>query len=83
MFHPDVYLPKTDFEREQFKKGKDEGKDEGKAEGIAESLLMILAARMIEITESEKHRILTETSPTTLRRWLDRAITARSTADVF
>ena len=83
MFHPDVYLPKTDFEREQFKKGKDEGKDEGKAEGIAESLLMILAARMIETTESERQRILAERDIATLRSWLERALTARSLADVL
>ena len=31
MFHPDVYLPKTDFEREQYRKGYAEGKAKGYA----------------------------------------------------
>lgn len=71
MLHPDVYLPKTDFERQQFKNGK------------ADAVLRILAARMIEVTEGERQRILAEQNDSTINRWIDRAITVRTVAELF
>ena len=79
MFHPDVYLPKTDFEREQYRKGY----AEGKAKGYAKSLLKILAHQQVELSDTERQRILAERDIATLRTWVNRALTARSLADVF
>lgn len=75
MFHPDVYLPKTDFEREQYRKGY--------AEGMASGILRILALKKIELSDAERQRILAARDMATLDRWVGRALTARSLADVL
>lgn len=79
MLSPEVYLPKTDFERQQHRRGK----DEGKAEGKAESVLLVLAARQISVNAEEKARILQERDLATLDRWIHRATTVRAAADLF
>lgn len=75
MQHPDQFIPKTSFERNQARKFK--------AEGKAESVLRIFAARMIEVTDAERQRILAEQDGSTIDRWIDRAVTARTVSEIF
>jgi hypothetical protein len=60
-----------------------QGRAEGEARGQAKALLRILAARGMEVTESQRTQILQCTDPDTLGRWLDRAVTVRLTDELF
>ncbi|MFF6774170.1 hypothetical protein ACFY8W_11450 [Streptomyces sp. NPDC012637] len=60
-----------------------EGKAEGKAEAKAESVLAVLAARGIEVSEADARRIAECTDTETLDRWLERAVTVAHTAEIF
>jgi hypothetical protein len=57
--------------------------EEGKAKSKAEDLLAILEARGLPISEAERSRILTCTAVSTLGRWVVRAVTAATTAEVL
>jgi hypothetical protein len=87
-----VYSP---FAREHFGRGKDEGlaegRDEGRAEGEAEgrakgeakAVLRVLAARGVEVPEEARVRISACADLRQLDAWLDRAVVARSVAELF
>ncbi|MEU6226299.1 hypothetical protein [Streptomyces sp. NPDC047042] len=60
-----------------------EGEARGKAEGLAHYLLHRLELRDIHLSDADRDRITTCEAPDTLTRWIDRAITATSTAEVF
>jgi hypothetical protein len=82
--HWPVYSP---IAKEHFGKGKAEGKDEGKAEGKAEeaqaTVLMVLEARGLNPTDSERTQVGGCTDLDQLRKWTVAALTASSTRDVF
>jgi Uma2 family endonuclease len=63
--------------------GKAEGRAEGKAEGKAESLLAVLAARELAVSPADRARILAEQDATRIDRWLVRALSCSSVADLF
>lgn len=73
--------------REQYGKGREEGREvgreEGRAEGEARSLLAILEARGLDVTEGQRARIESTTDPQILLRWIMRASTATSTVELF
>ncbi|MEH0419370.1 hypothetical protein [Streptomyces sp. B21-083] len=56
---------------------------EGEAKGLAHYLLHRLERRDIPVSDADQDRITTCEAPETLTRWIDRAITATSTAEVF
>ncbi|MBW8739936.1 MAG: hypothetical protein JF621_23435 [Streptomyces turgidiscabies] len=56
---------------------------EGEAKGLAHYLLHHLERRGIPVSDGDRDRITTCDAPDTLTRWIDRAITATSTAEVF
>ena len=60
-----------------------EMKRESEARGRAESLLAILEARGISVSDDERARILESSDPETLMRWLRRAGTASSLDEVL
>ncbi|AXE78290.1 hypothetical protein [Streptomyces atratus] len=62
---------------------RDEGRDEGRAKGRVESLLLVLEARGIAITDEIREQITTCDDPQLLRQWLNRAATAATAEDVF
>ena len=68
-------------------KGRAEGRLEGRAKGRAEEarklLYKVLAARSFRITPTLRARIDDETDVAHLEAWLEAAVTARATADVF
>ena len=75
MLSPESYLPKTDFERLHFGRGK--------AEGKAEAILEMLEERGIAVTTEQRDRILAEHEPVTLRRWVRQAFTLTSCSELF
>ena len=62
--------------------GRAEGKVEGKAEGKAEAVLAVLKARGVAVSESVRSHVLGCHDLSTLDRWLARALTAASDAEV-
>jgi hypothetical protein len=83
MLHPDVYLPKTEWERQQWNKGKAEGKTEGKTEGKAESVLDILEARGIAVSDEQRQQISSCKDLGQLKRWVIRASTVASADELL
>ena len=63
--------------------GEAKGRAQGRAEGIASSVLMVLAARKLHVSDEAHRRISNCTSVETLDHWLVRAATAASADDVF
>lgn len=63
--------------------GRDEGRGEGRAEGAAHALLTFLRGRGISVPDAARDRILAERDPARLERWIVRASTATSLADVL
>ena len=81
------YTWKTDFARTHRAEGREEGRLEGRVEGEArgkaDALVTILTARGIGPSASEHVRIAAEQDVGRLERWLVRALTATSAADVL
>jgi hypothetical protein len=63
--------------------GRAKGLAEGRAEGLAEGVLAVLRARGIAVPDAARERILAQTDPDVLRRWLDRATVVSSIGDVL
>jgi predicted transposase YdaD len=63
--------------------GRVEGRAQGRAEGEARTLLKLLRLRGFAVDESTAERILTTTEVATLDRWVERALSARSVAEVL
>ncbi|MEV4579650.1 hypothetical protein AB0K16_41040 [Nonomuraea jabiensis] len=79
-----VYSP---FAREHFGKGKAEGKAEGLTEGKssegARMVLLVLAARGLDVPDDTKARITACTDLAQLETWATRAATAHTLQDLF
>ncbi len=60
-----------------------ESEDRGRAEGKAETLLTVLEARGLKLTEEQRRRILATTDFSTLERWVRRAAVVSSVVEVF
>lgn len=59
------------------------GKLQGLSEGLAKAVLDVLAVRSLSIPTSLRRRVSSCRDEQRLRRWLERAITATSAAEVF
>jgi predicted transposase/invertase (TIGR01784 family) len=64
------------------REGHDEGRTEGRTEEAAHAVLTVLRVRGIAVPDAARERILGETDPARLERWLERAILAASAAEV-
>jgi len=60
-----------------------EGKAEGVAEGAAKSILLVLAARGLSLTEEQRLRILDCTNAEQLNSWLQKAVTLTDISELF
>lgn len=60
-----------------------EGLAEGRADGLAEALLTVLAARALGVSAAAQAQILGERDPARLKRWLARAATCESAAELL
>jgi hypothetical protein len=63
--------------------GEAKGQAIGEAKGQANALLLVLAARQLEVTAAERERIMGCTDLTQLSDWITRATTAPRVADLF
>jgi len=79
-----VYTP---FAKEHFgrgkKEGRIEGRTEGKAEGKTEDILLVLTARNLDVSDTERERITGCTDLKQLKKWITRAVTVEKTSDLF
>jgi predicted transposase/invertase (TIGR01784 family) len=62
--------------------GEARGEARGEAKGKAEAILAVLAARGIDVSEDWRGQVLACPDVATLNRWLERAVTAASTAEI-
>ena len=77
------YEYQSEFMRNLLAKGLQEGRQEGVATGEADALLRVLGARGFVVDDATAARIRSCTDLATLQRWVTRAVTAPSLADVF
>jgi hypothetical protein len=81
------YEFKTKILKDAFTEGKAEGEAEGeargKAHGLALALLKVLQGRKVEVDEPLRKEVLACRDEARLVAWLDKAVTAKSLADVF
>lgn len=61
----------------------EEIRDEGRAQRGAEDILLVLETRGIDVPDQVRERIIACDDPELLRRWLTRAVTAPSAAEIF
>jgi hypothetical protein len=61
----------------------EQGREQGRAEGVRTALLDMIAARGLQLSELGSNRVASCTDTGALRRWLVRAATASSEAEVF
>ncbi len=66
-----------------WKEAKEEGLALGLVQGEARALLTLLRGRGISVPDSARERILAEKDPARLERWIEKASTATSLADVL
>ena len=65
------------------KRGEKRGEKKGLVKGQAAAILTVLRARRIPVSEAARARIRSEKDPARLKRWLERAIVARSVTAVL
>ena len=75
--------PLSDWAKAHYRQGKAEGEVVGKAAGKAESVLAILAARGLTLSPKERSAILAGADLERLDRWIARALTVRSVAELL
>ena len=75
------FQPRTQWERESFSAGKVEAK--GEAKGEAKALMRILTARNLPLADDQRQRLEQCEDAQQVERWIERALSARSTAEVF
>lgn len=71
------------YAEDRWKTGKKEGLKEGKKEAMAEAILSVLTARGLTLSDEANARILACTDSALLARWLLRAATVQSSAEVL
>ena len=81
------YEYQSDFAKKYVAEGRAEGLTEGLTQGRAQeaarNLLSVLGVRGIAVPDGVRERILAETEPERLERWLDKAAVAASVSEVI
>jgi hypothetical protein len=73
----------SEAQRRNFERGRAEGKARGKAEGEAAALLKIVTRRGLTLSAEQRRRIMGCTDVAMLERWLDRALSVSSVAELL
>jgi predicted transposase YdaD len=68
---------------DSFEKGEAMGIAKGEAMGIAKTIISVLEARGLTVTESQRQRVLDCTDVAQLNRWVDRSVTITDVAALF
>jgi hypothetical protein len=79
----DAMIKGYEYQSDFAKKYVAQGRTEGEIAAIARAVLTALRVRGIDVPEAERDRILAQQDPERLERWLERAVVARSLADVL
>ena len=74
---------KNDFIESYVQVGIEQGIEKGAVADAAEKLLKLLDGRSLKPTDAQRAQVAGCTDLPQLNRWFDRAITAKTTADVF
>jgi hypothetical protein len=75
-----VYSP---FAREHYGRGLEEGEAKGEAKEAAKSVLLVLAARDLDVPDDTRAQITACTDLAQLETWIARAATAQTLQDLF
>jgi len=90
-----TYEYQSEFARKYVAQGRKEGREEGREEGLQkgreegreegerEALFEVLDARGLRVGERERQRILACTDLSQLKRWLRKAVSVRTTQELF
>jgi hypothetical protein len=73
----------SEAQRQNFERGRAEGEAKGRAEGEAAALLKIVTRRGLTLTVEQRRRIMGCTDVAMLERWLDRALSVSSVAELL
>lgn len=74
-----TYEPISDFLKEHIARGR----TEGRTEGLREGMVRLLERRGLEPSAEQRKRLAACTDVAQLQRWFDRAVTAKTVAEVF
>jgi hypothetical protein len=77
------YEYQSDFAKKYVAQGLTQGRTQGRAEEAARNLLAVLRVRGIAVPEEIRERILAQSDPELLERWLERAVKASSAAAIL
>lgn len=74
---------RTQGRKEGWAEGRREGREEGRKEAGSQHLLSILRIRSISVPDAARERILAESDPAQLNRWIERAVVATSIEEIL
>jgi len=77
------YEYQSDFAKKYVAQGRAEGLTQGRAQEAAHNLLSVLRIRGIAVPDAARERILAQTDPERLERWLEKAVVAASVNEVL
>lgn len=77
------YEYQSDFAKRYVAQGRAEGLAQGRAKEAARNLLSVLRVRGIAVPDAVRERILAQTDPEQLERWLEKAVVAASVSEVL
>jgi hypothetical protein len=77
------YEYQSDFAKKYVAQGLDQGLTKGRTEEAARNLLTVLRVRGIEVPDAVRERILAQTDPERLERWLEKAVVAASATAII
>ncbi len=80
---PETYKFQSPPYHEGKREGKLEGKLEGRLEGEANAVILFLEARGLSVTSEQRERILNCRDPEALQRWVKRAVSSESVAELL
>jgi hypothetical protein len=78
-----TYEYQSEFARKYVAQGLKQGRKEGLHEGERVALFEVLAARGLQVEEAARQRIQACLEPAQLKRWLRKAVSVRTTEELF
>jgi hypothetical protein len=81
--HPETQKLLKRLQAERDERAFAESFEKGEAIGIAKTIISVLEARGLTVTESQRQRVLDCTDVTQLNRWVDRSVTITDVAALF
>jgi hypothetical protein len=79
----EAMMTTSEYEKTFIERIHDEGIAEGEAKGKAEAVLRLLDARGLAPSREQRDRVMSSSDAAQVDLWFDRAVTARTAAEVF